>query len=228
MSLPSEAEQHERIPTTVFQSSDDAVRVVAASIAVLIRRRRDEGRSVVLGLATGSTPVKLYRELIRLHRDEGLSFRNVVTFNLDEYYGLPPHHPESYRHFMEVQLFSHVDVPRERGHVPDGMIARSEVFSYCQEYERAIRDAGGVDLQILGIGRTGHIGFNEPGSGIDSRTRRISLDPVTRRDAAGDFFGEENVPTDAITMGVATIMEAREIALVATGEHKAAIIRRSG
>ena len=169
-----EAEQFERIRTGVFQTSDEAVGVVAASIAGLIRQRQQEARNAVLGLATGSTPVKLYRELIRLHRSEGLSFRNVVTFNLDEYYGLPPHHPESYRHFMEVQLFSHVDVPRENVHVPDGMIARSEVYSYCQEYERAIRDAGGVDLQILGIGRTGHIGFNEPGSGIDRKSTRLN------------------------------------------------------
>jgi glucosamine-6-phosphate deaminase len=224
-SLPSEAEQHERIRTAVFQSSDDAVRVVAASIAVLIRRRRDEGRSVVLGLATGSTPVKLYRELIRLHRDEGLSFRNVVTFNLDEYYGLPPHHPESYRHFMEVQLFNQIDVPAENVHVPDGLVPRSEVFAYCQEYERKILAAGGIDVQILGIGRTGHIGFNEPGSGMDSRTRMVALDRLTRRDAARDFRGEENVPAYAITMGVGTILEARELALLAWGESKAAILR---
>jgi glucosamine-6-phosphate deaminase len=223
--LPSEAEQHERIRTAVFQSSDDAVRVVAASIAVLIRRRRDEGRSVVLGLATGSTPVKLYRELIRLHRDQGLSFRNVVTFNLDEYYGLPPHHPESYRHFMEVQLFNQIDVPAENLHVPDGLVPRSEVFAYCQEYERKILAAGGIDVQILGIGRTGHIGFNEPGSGMDSRTRMVALDRLTRRDAARDFRGEENVPAYAITMGVGTILEARELALLAWGESKAAILR---
>jgi glucosamine-6-phosphate deaminase len=159
----TEAEQFERIRTRVLQTSDEAVGVVADSIAHLIRQCQQERRNTVLGLATGSTPVKLYRELIRLHRNEGLTFRNVVTFNLDEYYGLPPHHPESYRHFMEVQLFNHIDVPPENIHVPDGMISRSEVFSYCQEYERAIRDAGGIDLQILGIGRTGHIGFNEPG-----------------------------------------------------------------
>jgi glucosamine-6-phosphate deaminase len=224
MSLPSEAEQHERIRTAVFQSSDDAVRVVAASIAVLIRRRRDESRSVVLGLATGSTPVKLYKELIRLYRDEGLSFRNVVTFNLDEYYGLPPHHPESYRHFMEVQLFRQIDVPPENVHVPDGLVPRSEVFAYCQEYERKILAAGGIDVQILGIGRTGHIGFNEPGSGMDSRTRMVALDRLTRRDAARDFRGEENVPAYAITMGVGTILEARELALLAWGESKAAIL----
>src|SRR6202795_3541612 len=227
MSLPSEAEQHERIPTTVFQSSDNAVRVVAASIAVLIRGRQDEGRSVVLGLATGSTPVKLYRELIRLHRDEGLSFRNVVTFNLDEYYGLPPHHPESYRHFMEVQLFNQIDVPAENVHVPDGLVPRSEVFAYCQEYERKILAAGGIDVQILGIGRTGHIGFNEPGSGMDSRTRMVALDRLTRRDAARDFRGEENVPAYAITMGVGTILEARELALLAWGESKAAIVHQA-
>ena len=221
----TEAEQFERIRTGVFQTSDEAVGVVAASIAHLIRQRQQEARNAVLGLATGSTPVKLYRELIRLHRNEGLSFRNVVTFNLDEYYGLPPHHPESYRHFMEVQLFSHVDVPRENVHVPDGMIARSEVFRYCQEYERAIRDAGGVDLQILGIGRTGHIGFNEPGSGIDSRTRMVALDRLTRRDAARDFRGEANVPGYAITMGVGTILQAKELALLAWGESKAAILR---
>jgi glucosamine-6-phosphate deaminase len=224
-SIPSEAEQQERIRTSAFQSSDEAVRLVAASIARLIRRRQDEGRTAVLGLATGSTPVKLYREFIRLHREEGLSFRNVLTFNLDEYYGLAPNHPESYRHFMEVQLFDQIDVPPENIHVPDGRIPRSEVFAYCQEYERKIVAAGGIDVQILGIGRTGHIGFNEPGSGIDSRTRMVALDRLTRRDAARDFRGEENVPAYAITMGVGTILQAKELALIAWGESKAAILR---
>src|SRR6516225_9595744 len=221
----TEAEQYERIPTKVFPTSDEAVRVVAAAISHLVRERQQQGRTLVLGLATGSTPVKLYRELIRLHRQEGLTFRNVVTFNLDEYYGLPPHHPESYHHFMEVQLFGHIDIPPENIHVPDGMISRSEVFSYCQEYEHAIQDAGGVDLQILGIGRTGHIGFNEPGSGIDSRTRMVALDRLTRRDAARDFRGESNVPEYAITMGVGTILQAREIILLAWGESKAIVLR---
>jgi glucosamine-6-phosphate deaminase len=224
---PSEAEQHERIRTAVFQSSDQAVRLVAVSIAGLIRRCQEEGRPAVLGLATGSTPVKLYRELIRLHRKEGLSFRNVVTFNLDEYYGLPPQHPESYRHFMAVQLFDHLDVAPENIHVPDGLVPRSEVFAYCQEYERKIVAAGGIDIQILGIGRTGHIGFNEPGSGIDSRTRMVALDRLTRRDAARDFRGAENVPSYAITMGVGTILQAKELALLAWGESKAAILREA-
>src|SRR5215471_20556790 len=221
----TEAEQYERIPTKVFPTSDEAVRVVGAAIANLVRERQQQGRTVVLGLATGSTPVKLYRELIRLYREEGLSFRNVVTFNLDEYCGLSPQHPESYRRFMEVQLFQEVDIPAENVHVPDGMIARSEVFDYCREYEQQIREAGGIDLQVLGIGRTGHIGFNEPGSAVDSRTRMVALDRLTRRDAARDFRGESNVPEYAITMGVGTILEAREIILLAWGESKAIVLR---
>src|SRR6202045_4934705 len=221
----SEAEQFEKIPTKVFPGSETAVRELASTIADVIRQRQSEDRRLVLGLATGSTPVKLYRELIRLHRNEGLSFRNVVTFNLDEYYGLPPHHPESYRHFMEVQLFNYIDVPQENVHVPDGQIPRSEVFAYCQEYEHKILAAGGIDVQILGIGRTGHIGFNEPGSGMDSRTRMVALDRLTRRDAARDFRGEENVPAYAITMGVGTILQARELVLLAWGESKATILR---
>jgi glucosamine-6-phosphate deaminase len=223
----NEIEQRERIPTAVFQSSDSAVQVVATCIARLVRSFQDDSRPAVLGLATGSTPVKLYRELIRLHREDGLSFRNVVTFNLDEYYGLSPQHPESYRHFMEVQLFNHIDIPPENVHVPDGLIPRSEVFAYCQDYERKILAAGGIDLQILGIGRTGHIGFNEPGSGIDSRTRMVALDRLTRRDAARDFRGEANVPAYAITMGVGTILQAKEVALLAWGESKAAILRQA-
>jgi glucosamine-6-phosphate deaminase len=222
----NETEQHERIPTSVFQNSDDAVQVVATSIARLIRGLVGS-RPAVLGLATGSTPVKLYRELIRLHREEDLSFRNVVTFNLDEYYGLSPQHPESYRHFMEVQLFNHIDILPLNVHVPDGLVPRAEVFAYCQDYERKILAVGGLDLQILGIGRTGHIGFNEPGSGIDSRTRMVALDRLTRRDAARDFRGEANVPSYAITMGVGTILQAKEIALLAWGESKAGILRQA-
>jgi len=226
MDSPSvEAEQFERIKTSVFRNSDEAVRDVAASISNLIRRRQSERKNVVLGLATGSTPVKLYQELIRLHLQEGLPFANVISFNLDEYYGLPPEHPESYHRFMAVQLFQHVNILPENVHLPDGMVDRSKVFEFCLNYERRIRDAGGIDLQILGIGRTGHIGFNEPGSGIDSRTRMVALDRITRRDAARDFRGEANVPEHAITMGVGTILEAREIQLLAWGDSKAGILR---
>lgn len=221
----TEAEQFEKIRTQVFAGSETAVRELALIIADFIRQRQTEKRRSVLGLATGSTPVKLYQELIRLHREEGLSFKNVVTFNLDEYYGLPPDHPESYRHFMEVQLFRHVDLPAKQVHVPDGLIERDKVFEYCADYEARIKQAGGIDIQIVGIGRTGHIGFNEPGSGPDSRTRMVALDRLTRRDAARDFRGEANVPAYAITMGIGTILQARQIILLAWGESKAPILR---
>jgi glucosamine-6-phosphate deaminase len=223
--IRTEAEQFERIRTKVFADSEIAVRQLAAGIADFIRRRQAENRPAVLGLATGSTPVKLYQELIRLHREEELSFKNVVTFNLDEYYGLAPAHPESYRYFMEVQLFRHIDVPLSQAHVPDGLMARNKVFEYCASYEAQIKDAGGIDIQIVGIGRTGHIGFNEPGSGRDSRTRMVALDRLTRRDAARDFRGEANVPAYAITMGIGTILQARQIHLIAWGESKAPILR---
>jgi glucosamine-6-phosphate deaminase len=221
----TEAEQFEKIRTEVFAGSETAVSELALVISDLIRQRQAENRRVVLGLATGSTPVKLYQELIRLHREDGLSFKNVVTFNLDEYYGLPPDHPESYRHFMEVQLFRHVDLPAGQVHVPDGLIERDKVFEYCADYEARIEDAGGIDIQIVGIGRTGHIGFNEPGSSPDSRTRMVALDRLTRRDAARDFRGEANVPAYAITMGIGTILQARQIMLLAWGESKASILR---
>ncbi len=181
----------------------------------------------MLGLATGSTPIGVYRELIRMHREEGLSFRGVVTFNLDEYYPMTPGSIHSYRRFMQENLFDHIDIDPADTHVPDGGVPRDGVRAMADAYEAAIRAAGGIDFQLLGIGKTGHIGFNEPGSGAESRTRLVQLDVITRRDAAADFFGEEHVPREAVTMGVATILEAREIAILATGEHKAAIVRRA-
>jgi glucosamine-6-phosphate deaminase len=220
------AQTRERVPVVIVEY-DQIARTIAERIAALIRERNAAGRPAVLGLATGSTPIGIYRELIRLHREQGLSFRNVVTFNLDEYYPMAPDSIHSYVRYMWENLFDHIDIPRENVHVPRGDVPRDEVEAFCTGYEQAIRDAGGIDFQILGIGKTGHIGFNEPGSGVESRTRLIALDTVTRRDAAADFFGEDNVPTEAITMGVASILEAREIALVATGEHKSAIVRRS-
>jgi len=223
----SEYQQRERIPTAIFPTADEACRRLAAEIAELIRSRAAAGRPVVLGLATGSTPVRLYRQLIELHRHAGLSFRGVITFNLDEYHGLPPTHPESYRRFMQEQLFDHIDILPENTHVPDGCTARAAVYEACARYEQAIRDAGGIDLQVLGIGRTGHIGFNEPGSSRDSRTRLVTLDRITRRDAARDFLGEANVPRHAITMGVGTILEARRIVLLAWGEAKSAVVARA-
>lgn len=226
-SANSESSSLEKIPTRIYSDADAACVAVADVIASLIRERNALDRPAVLGLATGSTPVRLYRELIRLHREEGLSFKNVITFNLDEYYGLSGDHPESYRRFMRDQLFDHVDIQPENTHVPDGLATREEVFASCQAYEQAILDAGGIDIQILGIGRTGHIGFNEPGSGPDSRTRLVTLDSLTRRDAARDFLGEENVPRHAITMGVGTILDVRKVYLLAWGEAKAEVIAQA-
>ena len=227
MGTSSEFAQRERIPTRVFADADEACLVVADAIESLIRGRADEGRMAVLGLATGSTPVRLYRELIRRHEAEGLSFANVVTFNLDEYYGLVRDHPESYHRFMREQLFDHVDIALENTHVPDGTVERDAVFEACRDYERRIEAAGGIDIQVLGIGRTGHIGFNEPGSGSGSRTRLVTLDRLTRRDAARDFLGEENVPRHAITMGVGTILDARRVFLLAWGEAKAEVLAQA-
>jgi glucosamine-6-phosphate deaminase len=217
----------EHIRTFVLDEHEDIAHVVATRIGALIRERNAVGKHAVLGLATGSTPIGVYRELIRMHREEGLSFKNVVTFNLDEYFPMAPDNMHSYHRFMWENLFSHVDIPREQVHIPRGDVPRDQVDADCKQYERDIAAAGGIDYQILGVGKTGHIGFNEPGSGAESRTRLVHLDAVTRRDAAADFFGEEFVPKEAITMGVATILEAREIAIIATGEHKASIVRRS-
>src|SRR5687768_17073766 len=217
----------ERIPVTVYSSSAMASKAVAAEIAELIRTKTARGETCVLGLATGSTPTSVYDELIRLHKEEGLSFKNVVTFNLDEYWPMNPDDLQSYQRFMREHLFDHVDIDPKNIHVPDGTIERDKVGEYCQQYEQWIKEAGGIDLQVLGIGRTGHVGFNEPGSPRDSRTRIITLDKVTRMDAASDFFGEWNVPRKAITMGVDSIMSARKVVLMAWGEGKAPVIRRA-
>ena len=181
----------ERIRTVVVDTHDALAREVAGRIAAIIRARAEDERPVVLGLATGSTPIGVYRELIRLHRDEGLSFRRVITFNLDEYWPMPSSSIHSYHRFMWENLFSHVDIDPANVHIPDGTWAREQMDAQCRAYEAAIVAAGGIDFQLLGIGKTGHIGFNEPGSGESSRTRLIHLDSVTRRDASADFFGEQ-------------------------------------
>ena len=214
----------EHIPCQVFQHAKDASKYVANQIADLIREKAEANQQCILGLATGSTPVSIYNELIRLHQEEGLSFQNVVTFNLDEYFPMQPEELQSYVRFMEEHLFNHIDIASENVHIPDGTLAEEDVAVHCHDYEQQIKDAGGIDVQILGIGRTGHIGFNEPGSGRDSRTRMITLDRMTRADAASDFFGEEYVPRRAITMGVGTILEAKKIYLLAFGEGKAPVI----
>lgn len=213
------------IATRLHPDKQSAAKAIAREIADLIEIRSKSGKPTVLGLATGSTPLPLYAELIRLHRDEKVSFRSVLTFNLDEYEGLGPTHPQSYRFFMQENLFRHLDIPADNIHIPDGLT--KDATKHCADYEVAIRAAGGIDLQILGIGRTGHIGFNEPPSAAESRTRWVHLDEVTRRDNSV-FFGDlAQVPHGALTMGVATIMEARRIELIAFGEAKADIVRRA-
>ena len=224
---PSPATARERIDTRVFGMPAEVNRAVAGEIAALIRQRQAEGGQAVLGLATGSTPTGIYDELIRLHREEGLSFKNVVTFNLDEYWPMQPGELQSYVRFMNEHLFDHLDIPRKNIHIPDGTLPAEQVPAFCADYEQQIADAGGLDIQLLGIGRTGHIGFNEPGSSEDSRTRMIWLDRITRLDAASDFFGLEHVPKRAITMGVGTIMAARRVIIVAFGEGKAPIAARA-
>jgi len=216
-----------RIPCYAFDSNTDLDRHVAETIAALVRERNSIGQNAVLGLPTGSTPLGIYRELVRMHRDEGLDLSRVVTFNLDEYYGIQPDQLQSYHRWMFENFFDHVNIPRENIHIPDGTVALREVEDSCRRYESAIESAGGIDLQLLGIGRNGHIGFNEPFSVANSRTRLCTLDPLTRKDASSDFFSEENVPANAITMGIGTILEARKIMLIALGEHKAAIIHEA-
>ena len=193
----------------------------------VIREKQSQKKLCVLGLATGSTPVTVYEELIRMHKSEGLSFSNVITFNLDEYYPMHPNSLQSYHRFMKEYLFDHIDILPENIHIPDGKVSKENISAYCQSYEDKINSYGGIDLQILGIGRTGHIGFNEPGSPINSITRMVTLDHLTRMDAATDFFGEENVPLKAITMGVGTILKAKRIILMAWGEGKASIIQKA-
>lgn len=218
-----------KIVVKVSDTKEEAVKEVAAEIAALIRARAAEGKEAVLGLATGSTPVVLYKELIRLHKEEGLSFKNVTSFNLDEYYGLPGTHDQSYRYFMNTELFDHVDIDKVKTHVPDGTVPADKVAEMCAKYDADIKAAGGIDIQILGIGRTGHIGFNEPPCAADTRTHQVKLDELTIKDNARLFFHDkiEEVPTSAVTMGVGTILESKKIILLAWGDNKADIIHRS-
>ena len=217
----------ERLPTVIVPDHDDLAVLLADRIVETIRRETADRGRCVLGLATGSTPLGVYRELIRRREAGAVDFGKVLTFNLDEYYGMAPESPHSYHRYMWENFFGPAGFRPEQVHLPDGRVPRERLAEHCTAYERAIADAGGIAFQLLGLGRSGHVGFNEPGSSADSRTRLVTLDTVTRKDASADFFGEDNVPREAITMGVASILDAREIALVATGEHKAAIVRRA-
>ncbi len=211
----------------VFENPDSASAQAAANIAQLIRERATLGRNVVLGLATGRTVLPLYEELIYLYQEEGLSFGNVVTFNLDEYLGLPSGHAASFRSFMHRHFFDHVDIPVKNIHFLPGLVPQDKIASTCSAYEKEIKAAGGIDIQILGIGRNGHIGFNEPGSDIESVTRPVQLDEQTRDDLALNWTGTEKVPTRALTMGCKTIMGARNVIMMAWGSRKRRIVRRA-
>ncbi len=219
--------KYEKVYTEVYENASVASKKIAKEIASLIKDKEAKGEKAVLGLATGSSPIGVYKELVRMHKEEGLSFKNVITFNLDEYYPIERENPQSYWYFMHEHLFNHIDIDPSNIHIPDGTIPEDKVYEFCQNYETAIKEAGGIDFQILGIGRTGHIGFNEPGSGINSPTRMVTLDSLTISDAAGDFQSVDNVPKKAITMGVGTIMSARKIVLMAWGEKKASIIKKA-
>ena len=217
----------ERMPVLIFDTPAEIARQAARQVRTLIEAKAAAGDTAVLGLPTGSTPIGVYQELVRMHREEGLSFQNVVTFNLDEYLPMDPDSIQSYHRFMRENLFDHIDIPEDNVHIPRGDLPDDQVDAHASEYERQIGLAGGIDLMLLGIGRSGHVGFNEPGATPADRTRRVVLDEITRKDAASDFFEEKYVPREAITMGTGTILDARELILIATGEHKAPVIRRA-
>ncbi|MCL8006904.1 glucosamine-6-phosphate deaminase [Gelidibacter japonicus] len=215
----------ENINTVMFEDSQVASKAVAKEIADLIKVKQSQKQPCILGLATGSSPKGLYAELVRLHKEKGLSFKNVVTFNLDEYYPMEPDAVNSYVRFMKKMLFDHVDILPENCYIPDGTLPKDKIASYCSDYEKKIEALGGIDLQILGIGGNGHIGFNESGSLQNSKTRLVALDHITRVAASKDFAGLSNTPRTAITLGVKKIMEAKRVILLAWGESKAAIIK---
>lgn len=222
-----EETRFEKIHNEIFEDPGHASKLVAHEIADLIKEKQGMGEPCVLGLATGSSPIKVYEELVNLHRSGSLSFKNVVTFNLDEYYPMSPESRQSYYHFMHQHLFDHVDINPENINIPDGQTPIDELHQYCIDYEMKIKKNGGLDLQLLGIGRTGHIGFNEPGSHYNSGTRIITLDHITRVDAASDFNGIENVPKKAITMGISTILKAKRIIMLAWGHKKSDILKET-
>ena len=217
----------EKIHTVIFDNSSIASKLIAREIADLIISKQKKNKECILGLATGSSPITIYNELVKIHQTEKLSFKNVVTFNLDEYYPISKTNKKSYHSFMNHYLFSHIDIKKENIHIPNGELKSNEVLNSCNKYEKKIKKFGGIDFQILGIGRTGHIGFNEPGSSVNSDTRLVKLDYLTKQDAMGSFSGFENVPNQAITMGVNTILSAKRIILVAWGESKKSVVKNA-
>jgi len=217
----------ERIPVQIFPTLHEGSAFAAQEIAELIRDKQSKGEMCVLGLATGSTPKTLYSELVRLHKEEGLSFKNVITFNLDEYYPIENDAFQSYNSYMQRHFFQHIDIDQKNIHIPNGALPKEEIKAHAATYEKAIEDAGGIDLQVLGIGNNGHIGFNEPGSSIHSKTRLINLENSTRLANAYEFANISEVPRLAITMGIAAILKAKKIILLAWGPAKADVIQKA-
>lgn len=217
----------ERISTQIFSTPAEGAKWVARQVADLLQAKAEKGEQCVLGLATGSTPKLLYAELVRLHREEGLSFRHVIAFNLDEYYPIEKDALQSYNRFMKTQLFDKVDIAPENCFIPNGEVPKDKIKEHCADYERRIADYGGIDLQILGIGQNGHIGFNEPGSSIHSKTRLINLENSTRLANAYEFQGMSEVPRLALTMGISTILKAKKVILMGWGNTKAPVIQKA-
>ena len=223
----NEETRFEKLHTVNFEKSLEASSLIAREICDLVKSKQEKNKICVIGFATGSSPTLVYQEIIKIHKNESLSFKNVIAFNLDEYYGIKKDDINSYHHFMNENLFDHIDIPKENINIPSGEIGEKEIKKFCSSYEKEIEKCGGIDIQLLGIGRTGHIGFNEPGSHFNSKTRLITLDHTTRFDASKSFNGIENVPTKAITMGVRTIFNAKRIIVMAWGLHKSLIVKRS-
>lgn len=222
-----ESSRLEKIHNLIFDNSVAGSIAVANEIATLIKEKQQTNSICILGLATGSSPIKVYEELIRLHKEDNLSFKNVVTFNLDEYFPMQHDDIQSYHYFMNEHLFKHIDILPENINIPNGECTVEKSHVLCAQYEEKIKNLGGIDFQLLGIGRTAHIGFNEPGSHQNSTTRMVTLDHVTRSDAAGSFLGMENVPKKAVTMGISTVLEARRIVLLAWGQNKAEVVQQT-
>ena len=231
MPLPAKAidftDSFEKIPVQIFDSLKEGSLFAAKQIAALIKEKQKAKEKLVLGLATGSTPKTLYVELVRMHKEEGLSFKNVITFNLDEYYPIDNDALQSYNCYMRRQLFDHIDIDPKNIHIPNGELTKETVKAHCIEYEQQIEESGGIDLQILGIGNNGHIGFNEPGSSIYSKTRLITLENSTRLANSYEFANISEVPRMAITMGIHTILKAKQILLLAWGSSKAEVIQKA-
>ena len=221
------ADSFEKIPLEIFPNANAGSAFVAKKIADLIREKEKNNERCVLGLSTGKSPLKLYAELIRMHREEGLSFRSVIAFNLDEYYPIQTNAPQSYNRFMKENLFNHIDIDPKNCHIPNGELPKDAMKVFCAEYEQAIADVGGIDLQILGIGSNGHIGFNEPGSSRFSKTRVTPLENLTRLSNAGDFENVTQVPRLSVSMGISTILKSKRIILMAWGSSKAPAIQKS-